>query len=122
MATYSNIFIDQGSDFGMTIDLEQSTGSLTLTGYTGRGYIKKSYTSTSLRKSDGTEWPNGRVEFTVNVDATNKELDVSLLASSAGLMKPGRYVYDIEILSGDSPAKVTRVLEGQLEVTPRVTG
>lgn len=122
MATYSNIFIDQGSDFGMTVDLEQSTGTLDLTGYTARGHIKKSYDSTSLRKVDGTLFTNGRVNFTVGVDSTNKELDVSLLASTTSEIKAGRYVYDIEIVSGDSPAKVTRVLEGQLEVTPRVTG
>ena len=122
MATYSNIFIDQGSDFGMTVDLEQSTGTLDLTGYTARGHIKKSYDSTSLRKVDGTLFTNGRVDFTVSVDTTNKELDVSLLASTTSEIKAGRYVYDIEIVSGDNPAKVTRVLEGQLEVTPRVTG
>jgi hypothetical protein len=34
-------------------------------------------------------------------------------------MKAGRYVYDVEILS--SGGTRTRVLEGQLEVTPGVT-
>jgi hypothetical protein len=34
-------------------------------------------------------------------------------------MKPGRFVYDVEILSGTGTR--TRVLEGQVEVTPGVT-
>ena len=34
-------------------------------------------------------------------------------------MKPGRYVYDVIVMSdGNVP---TRVLEGQLEITPSVT-
>jgi len=35
-------------------------------------------------------------------------------------MKPGRYVYDIEITKTSSGIK-TRVIEGQLHVTPGVT-
>jgi hypothetical protein len=34
-------------------------------------------------------------------------------------MKAGRYVYDVEISSGGGT--VTRVIEGQLEITPSVT-
>jgi hypothetical protein len=34
-------------------------------------------------------------------------------------MTAGRYVYDVEITS--SGGEVTRVLEGQVEVTPEVT-
>tara|TARA_B100000085_G_C18341045_1_gene430312 strand:+ start:171 stop:500 length:330 start_codon:yes stop_codon:yes gene_type:complete len=107
MATYSNIFIDQGSDFAMTVDLTQSVGTLDLTGYTARGSIKKTYSSTT------------KVDFTINVDVTDTELDISLSNSQTGAMKAGRYVYDIEIVSSSS--HVTRVLEGQLEITPRVT-
>jgi len=36
-------------------------------------------------------------------------------------LKAGRYVYDVEILSNDSPPIVTRVIEGQIDITPRVT-
>jgi len=36
-------------------------------------------------------------------------------------LKPGRYVYDVIIVSPDSPAIVTRILEGQIDVTPGVT-
>ena len=107
MATYSNLFIDQGSDFDATIDLSQTTGSLNLTGFSAAGSIAKSYDGTS------------KGSFTASVDDTNNELDISLTAAETAALKPGRYVYDVII---KSPAGViTRVLEGQLEVTPGVT-
>jgi uncharacterized membrane protein YkoI len=109
MATYSNIFVDQGSDFAMVVDLQQTVGTLDLTGYTARGQIKRTYSSSTS------------VSFTASVDSANNELDISLSAAQTGAMKAGRYVYDIEILDGNSPASVTRVLEGQVDVTPRVT-
>ena len=107
MATYSNLFIDQGSDFNATIDLSQTTGSLDLSGHTAAGTIAKSYDGTS------------KGSFTVSVDTTDNELDVSLTAAETAALKPGRYVYDVIIKS--SAGVITRVLEGQLEVTPGVT-
>ena len=107
MATYSNLYIDQGSDFSATIDLSQTTGSLNLTGYSGAGTIAKSYDGTS------------KGSFTVNVDDTDNELDLSLTAAETAALKPGRYVYDVIIKSG--AGVITRVLEGQINVTPGVT-
>ena len=107
MATYSNLYIDQGSNFSATIDLSQTTGSLDLSGHTAAGTIAKSYDGTS------------KGSFTVSVDDTNNELDVSLTAAETAALKPGRYVYDVIIKS--SAGVITRVLEGQLEVTPGVT-
>lgn len=107
MATYSNLYIDQGSDFNATIDLSQTTGSLDLTGYSGAGTIAKSYDGTS------------KGSFTVSVDSTDNELDLSLTAAQTAALKPGRYVYDVIIKS--AAGIITRVLEGQLNVTPGVT-
>ena len=104
MATYKNLFIDQGSDFSFSVDQ-----SIDLTDYTARGQIRKSYTSTNA------------TDFNIIVDVPNGKLDISLTAAQTGALKAGRYVYDIEILSDDTPAIVTRVLEGQIDVTPRVT-
>jgi hypothetical protein len=35
-------------------------------------------------------------------------------------MKPGRYVYDVEVRVGVN-GDITRIVEGQLEITPGVT-
>jgi hypothetical protein len=109
MATYKNLFIDQGSDFNVTIDLSPIVGSLVLTNYTGRGQVRKTYNSSA------------KTDFLVTLDSVNKELLCNLTSEKTGALKPGRYVYDLEILSPDSPSIVTRVIEGQVEVTPRVT-
>ncbi len=108
MASYSNLFIDQGSDFGFTIDLSAGPSPVDLTGYSPRGQIRKSYTSLSA------------IDFSITIDDSDT-LSASLTAAQTGALKPGRYVYDIEILSDDATPIVTRVVEGQIDVTPRVT-
>ena len=108
MATYSNIFIDQGSTFSVDVDLTSSIGSLSLSGHTAAGSIAKSY--------DGST----KATFQVDVDDTNTKLVVSLTAAQTAALKPGRYVYDV-IIKQTSTGKITRVLEGQLDVTPGVT-
>ena len=109
MATYANIFIDQGSDFSFTLDLSTTAGLLDLTSYTARGQIRKSYTSSTS------------VDFDISISVSDPELTCSLTSAQTSLLKYGRYVYDIEILSSDDPAVVTRVVEGQVDVTPRVS-
>ena len=109
MATYSNLFVDQGSDFSFALNLESAIGPFDLNNYTARGKIKRNYTSTSS------------TDFTVAVNVTENLLTVELNASQTKAMKPTRYVYDIELVSSDTPASIIRVLEGQLEVTPSVT-
>jgi len=109
MATYANIFIDQGSDFSFTLDLSTTVGLLDLTSYTARGQIRKSYTSSTS------------VDFDISINVSDSELECSLTSAQTSLLKYGRYVYDIEILSSDDPAVITRVVEGQVDVTPRVT-
>ena len=109
MATYSNLYIDQGSDFNFTVDLTPTVGSTDLTSYTHKGQLRKTYTSTNA------------IDFAISINNTNKELTGSLTAAQTGSLKAGRYVYDIEIRSGDATPIITRVVEGQVDITPRVT-
>ena len=109
MATYSNLFVDQGSDFSFALNLESTIGSIDLNNYTARGKIKRNYTSLSS------------IDFNIKLDVPQDSLIVSLTPTQSQSMKPTRYVYDIELVSDDSPASIIRVLEGQLEVTPSVT-
>ena len=55
----------------------------------------------------------------VQVDATTGEITISLTAAQTNALVAGRYVYDAEITSAGGT--VTRVIEGQIEVTPGVT-
>jgi len=109
MATYSNLFVDQGSDFNFAVDLAIGGASINLDGYSARGQIRKSYTSSTA------------TDFAISINVDDSELNASLTAAQTSVLKPGRYVYDIEILSDDVTPIVTRVVEGQIDVTPRVT-
>jgi hypothetical protein len=110
MAVYSNIVVDQGADYSASIDVTDSDGdNIDLSGYTAAGQIRKTYSSSTA------------VDFTVAVasPASAGILNISLSNTQTNAMKAGRYVYDIEITN--SGGVKTRVLEGQVEITPGVT-
>ena len=51
-------------------------------------------------------------------NAANGTVQISLSATQTNALKAGRYVYDVEI---NNSGTITRVVEGQVEVTPGVT-
>lgn len=106
MAVYKTLIIDQGSDFTFLVDLNTS---LDLNNCVARGQVKKTYTSSTA------------TDFYISIDVNNNDLSATLSALQTSALKAGRYVYDIEIVSNDSPAIVQRVIEGQIDITPRVT-
>ena len=117
MATYSNLFLDQGESFTFNVDLDVVTtgNNADITNFTAAGSVRKTYASSTRSAAfsivGGT---SGLTTFT----SDDKTLAVSLTSTQTSDLKAGRYVYDIEIRNG---ANITRVLEGQLEVSPRVT-
>ena len=107
MATISNIVIDQGTTFGLELNLTNDDGSAkNLEIYTVSSQMRKRYEATTA--TDFT---------TAKVDATGK-VTISLTAAQTAAVKAGRYVYDIEIASS---SETLRVLEGIVTVTPNVT-
>ena len=80
-----------------------------LTGYTGAGQIRKTYTSSTA------------VAFGVAVtNAGSGLLTLTLTNAVTNAMKAGRYVYDVEITKTSNGEK-TRVVEGQVTINPGVT-
>jgi len=110
MAVYSDISIDQGSDFSAEVVVNDSTGTVAnLTGYTGAGQIRKTYSSSTF------------TAFGVTVtNAGNGVLTITLSNTVTNAMKAGRYVYDVEITQ-TSNGEITRVVEGQITIMPGVT-
>ena len=96
MAILSNLSIDQGSDFSAEIQVEDSTGNIAnLTGYTGAGQIRKTYTSSTF------------TAFGVTVtNAASGLLTLTLSNTVTNAMKAG---------------EKTRVVEGQVQINPGVT-
>lgn len=109
MAIIANIFIDQGTDFSITVDVTDANGSaLNMTGYTAAAQIRKTYSSSSAA---GT--------FSTAIAASNGQVTLSLTDSQTTAIPAGRYVYDLNVAS--SGGITTRVVEGQVIVTPGVT-
>ena len=107
MATKSNLTIDQGSDYNITIDLTTANGSsMDLTGYTGRSQMRKSASSSTAK------------DFTILV-ANTGSVTLSMTADYTANITAGRWLYDVEVVSGGEV--VTRVLEGIVTVTPEMT-
>lgn len=110
MAAVSNLAIDQGTTFSVTISVTDDTGSARdLSGYTGRAQLKRSY------------YTNTNTAFTVTINNPGEgEIDMSLTATQTSALKAGRYVYDLELVNSSSNA-VERVVEGIVTIYPEVT-
>jgi CheY-like chemotaxis protein len=109
VAIISNLTIDQGTTFTANIDCTAADdNALNLTGYTVAGQLRKTYDSTTS------------TPFTAIVaNALTGRLQISLTPTQTGALSAGRYVYDVEIT--DQAGIITRVVEGQVEITPGVT-
>lgn len=109
MATISNLYIDQGTDFTSIITLTNQDGTiLNLTGYSVKSQFRKSYNSSSY------------VEFTATVyNAGAGQISLALTAAQSSAVAAGRYLYDIEITAPGG--QKTRALEGIIVITPEIT-
>jgi hypothetical protein len=110
MAVYANLNIDQGANFDSIVTVEGGNGlPFNLANYSARGQIRKTYTSSTA------------YNFTASInDADAGEIRLILGNGTTGSMKPGRYVFDVEIYT-DNDNDVIRVIEGQVEISPGVT-
>ena len=111
MAIIANIFIDQGADFNITVNVADVDGTtLDLAGYTAAAQMRKTYESSAVSAT-----------FTTSISSptTDGQVTLSLTDSVTTALSPGRYVYDLVVTDGSSLS--TRVVEGQAIVTPGVT-
>ncbi len=104
-----NLVVEQKADFEATFNITSANNvALNLTGYTAESKIKKHYSSSSVN--------NFGVTFLSRPDG---KLKLSMSSFATSLLKPGRYSYDILIIS--SGGVKTRVVEGQVTVTPGIS-
>jgi hypothetical protein len=111
MASYAELIVDQGSTFSTILTLTDDTTNLPInvSGYSINANIKKSYYSV-----------NNTAVFTSTInDAGNGNVTILLASTTTENIKAGRYLYDVKITSPSSV--VTRIVEGILTITPRVS-
>lgn len=109
MAAYSEITIEQYSDFSTSISLEDINGNeMNLQNYSAYSQIRKSPYSESY------------YSFSTNIpNASNGTIFITMTAANTANIQPGRYLYDAVIIGPNS--ETTRVVEGIATVTPGVT-
>ena len=115
MAQYEEFTIDQGADVTIELHLVDKNDAVkNLTGHTLAAKMKKNYNSSD---SDTTTFTS------LVTNASGGIASLTLTNSQTNALKPGRYVYDVELSFVDSAdATITeRVLEGRIQVTPSVT-
>jgi len=106
MAVKSNINIDQGTDFRVTVNVTDANNSpIVLTGYTGKSQFRKHYTSSSA--------------YAFDVSLANGAVTLFLSSNTSNSINPGRYVYDCELTS--TTGVKSRIVEGIVTVSPQVT-
>jgi len=109
MAIIANLFIDQGADFQITVDVTDVNGAvLNMSGYSASAQIRKTYESSVVAAT-----------FSCTVLDVNGQVQMSLTDVQTDALSPGRYVYDL--VTTDGNGLKTRVVEGQAIVTPGVT-
>ena len=107
MAIKANIIVDQGTDFYTAINLvDDDENILNLTGYTSNGQIRKTYTSSNA------------VNFGINLQTSNGIVELTLTKVQSANLVAGRYVYDVVLTNANVSS---RIIEGVVTVTPRVT-
>jgi len=108
MAAFTELTLEQYSDFSTTINLDDTQGdSIDLTLYTAYSQIKRSPYSSKF--------------FMFNADITdnaNGVITLSMSSSNTANIPPNRYLYDV-IIKGDG--NLVRVAEGIVTVTPGIS-
>jgi hypothetical protein len=111
-AGYQDLFLEQGTTFTTQLTLADSNGEpYDLTGFTVKSQARKSYYSS-----------NTAINFVASAyDASNGVIQLSAnSAVTANVSSRQKLVYDVRITDTASN-NVTRVLEGQIFVSPSVT-
>tara|TARA_Y100000389_G_scaffold49759_1_gene45466 strand:- start:15579 stop:15914 length:336 start_codon:yes stop_codon:yes gene_type:complete len=110
MAAIANLQIDAGATFTSDVTVKDANGNpFNLAGYTATAKLAKGFASTRTRVAMTT---------TIASDSASGIVTLALSASQTGALEDTRYVYDLEIQTGDV---VTRVIEGVITVRPQVT-
>lgn len=109
MATFLELYCDQGSDFSFTMDITNDDGSpMNVASQTFASSIRKSYYSSRVTAN-----------LTVSVlNTANGNLILSMNSGTTANIKAGRYLYDLKMKSGNTS---TRIIEGIITVSPQIT-
>jgi len=106
MGSRANIYIDQGTDFRISIDLfDASDDPLIIASYSFKAYMKKMYSATPI------------AEFTIEKGASGITLVLDPITTAQ--LKPGKYEYDVIMRKQSN--ELSKIVEGLAIVIPTIT-
>lgn len=104
-----NFTLNQGATFSRQMTVKENNSPLNLTGHTAAMQLRSTYDSSTVALS----------MTAAVINATEGILSISATATATAALEEGIYVYDLEITT--SAGVVTRLLQGQVTVSPEVT-
>ena len=110
MTTRANLYVDQGVDFLVALELETDDGEeFPITDQQFFCQVRKMYSSTVQFEA----------QLEVVVNGTTNEINLMFLPEDTRNVKPGKYQYDLIMrkFSGDTQ----KLLEGLMFILPTVT-
>ena len=106
-----NTTMGQGTTWELIVEISFDGTPMNLTDYTARMQMKNSYQSAAVLTLDSGD--------EIVIDPLIGKLTITVPEPVTAKLNAATYVYDLIIIS--STDVVTRVLEGKITVTPRVT-
>ena len=104
-----NFIMEQGATFTRQLTVKESGSALNLSGYSVASLMRSTHDSSTVV---------GTFTCTIS-NASGGIISMSMTPVVTGAIEEGMYVYDMEIRSGSGT--VTRLLQGEVTVTPEVT-
>jgi len=112
MSEYVELFMDQGTDFSVTVQMNSEDNNLAqnLSGYIVTSQMRKSYLSQNITASLICTIPQ----------ANSGEIFVELDAANTANIPAGTYFFDVKVYDTVAGLK-SRLIEGIMFVTPSIT-
>jgi len=111
MAAYVELYMDQGATFNNTLNItdDLTNAKVNIQGYSVTSQMRRSYYSANA---------SANIVCTIT-DSANGTVLMSLASANTSNIKAGRYLFDVETV--DTSGVKSRILEGIITVTPRIT-
>ncbi len=111
MTTIANLYVDQGTDFLTSLELETSTGEeFPIAGKEFYCQVRKVFSSAIAFEANTEQVING---------VTNT-LNLIITADMTKNIEPGKYQYDV-LMKTTSNGQVAKILEGLMFILPSIT-
>lgn len=113
MAEYVELFIDQGSDFFTTININDDNTNVPTN-------VDNYVVTSSLRRSLLSPNASSNLVCTIS-DAANGEILLEMSAANTTNLRAGQYFFDVKVRDAAANWPYSRLIEGVIFVTPSVT-